>query len=84
MPYPYDYYSTATRQLSTAFKDKHTTADRLRNSRPIITGSGGPLNRTGHIVAGSPGIRTSPRAPLRLMGAAEPKRSVSLFTMPHY
>ena len=22
MPYPYDYYSTATRRLSTAFKDK--------------------------------------------------------------
>ena len=34
------YYSMATRQLRTALKDKDMTYDRLRNNKPITTGSG--------------------------------------------
>ena len=33
------YYSTATRPLSTALKDKNRMYDRLRNNKPITTGS---------------------------------------------
>ena len=34
------YYSTAARRLSTALKDKNRMYDRLRNTKPITTGSG--------------------------------------------
>ena len=62
MPYPQVQHSTATIALSTALQDKNGTYNRLRNSKPMTAGSGDPLNRTGYVVAGSPGTYFTSRA----------------------
>ena len=61
MPYPQTRHSTASIALSTALQDKDGTYNRLRNIKPITAGSGDPLNRTGHVVAESPGTHFTSR-----------------------
>ena len=48
--------STARKTLSTALRDKEATYNRLRKAKPITSGERDPLNRTGHVIAGSPGM----------------------------
>ena len=54
MPYPQVQHSTASIALSTALQDKDGVYNRLCNAKPM-TAERDPLNRTGHVVAGSPG-----------------------------
>ena len=39
MPYPQTEHSTASIQISTAFKDKDGMYDRIRKAKPITIGS---------------------------------------------
>ena len=42
--------------LSTALRDKAATYNRLRKAKPNVSRERDPLNRPGHVVAGSPGM----------------------------
>ena len=55
MPYPQVQHSTASKALSTALRDKDATYNRLRKAKANDSGERDPLNRTGHVRAGSPG-----------------------------
>ena len=45
----------ASKTLSTALRDKDATYNRLRKAKANDSGEWDPLNRTGPIIAGSPG-----------------------------
>ena len=55
------------RTLSTALQDKATTHNRLGNT----SRQRDPLNRLGHVIAGSPGTRTASQAPLGIYGSRQ-------------
>ena len=55
MPYLQVQHSTASKALSTALRDKNAMYNRLRKAKANDSGERDPLNRTGHVRAGSPG-----------------------------
>ena len=55
MPYPQVQHSTASKTLSTALQDKDAMYNRLRKAKANNSGEQDPLNRAGHVRAGSPG-----------------------------
>ena len=55
MPYPQAQHSTASKALSTALRDKDAMYNRLRKAKANDSGERDPLNRTGHVRAGSLG-----------------------------
>ena len=55
MPYPQVQHSMASKVLSTTLQDKDTTYNRLRKAKVNDIGERDPLNRTGHVRAGSLG-----------------------------
>ena len=77
------YYSTATRRLSTTLKDKDRTYDRLRNTKANNNREQDPLNRRGHIVAGSPGTHYTSRT-FKFNGSRQNQRGALFYTMLHY
>ena len=68
MPYPQVQHSTASKTLSTTLRDKDATYNRLRKAKANNSGERDPLNRTGHVRAGSPGTHLL-HAPLRIDGS---------------
>ena len=63
----------AIKTLSTTLQDKDGAYNRLRKARPITAESGDPLNRTGHVIAGSLWERTLPCTCLSFDGSHQNK-----------
>ena len=51
----------ASKTLSTTLQDKDGTYNRLRKAKANNNGERDPLNRTGHVIAGSPGTHFTSR-----------------------
>ena len=73
--------SMTSKTLSTALRDKEATYNRLRKAKPITSRERDPLNRTGHVIAGSPGMHFTSRT--FKLGREPPKQKQSVSLLKH-
>ena len=59
MPYPQEQHHMASKTLSTTLQDKAATHNRLHKAKANTSRERDPLNRLGHVIAGSPGTYTA-------------------------